>query len=165
MPGYTPLRFRKFPGKTLPQVIFADPDFFFWLHSRGTLYGTLRREADEIYRKATSIRLPQPGMVAEYNFHPVAGFCGVDLVPVDRPAHEGCTRTLRLPVFDLSITSRARAYDKGGGKILVNAVKFHLFGDSHRRMTRQRCEDFFDNEANFARPAQRPMPGQEPQHA
>ena len=67
MPGYTPLMFGKFKGKTLPQVVFVDPDYFFWLHGKNILHGRLRQEADEIYGKATAIRLLQPGLVAEYS--------------------------------------------------------------------------------------------------
>ena len=153
--------FGKFTGKTLPQVVFADLDYFFWLHDENILHGRLRLEAEEIHRKATAIRLPQPGLVAEYTYHPALGFFGVDLVPENRAAHEGSARTTRLPFFNLSVPRMAAPYDKAGGRLLVRSVKFHLFGDPNFKMTRQRCEEFFDDDDNFGHPAAA-QPGGDP---
>jgi hypothetical protein len=152
---WTPLTFGKHAGKTLPQVSLTDADYFFWAYAQGALDKTapLRQQAEDVNRRARAIRIHQTGiepLVAEYAVHPALGkFVGVEVVPASSPAHQGYTRTFRLPVFDLSVPSRISAYDKSGSRALVKAVKFYVFGDSNCRLTKQLCEEFFDDDANF----------------
>jgi hypothetical protein len=151
---WTPLNFGKHNGKTLPQVVFADPDWFFWAHEKGVFEnrGRLRREANEIYQRATSIKVPQEDdeekWVAEYGMHK-GRFCNVEVVPKSRERHHGSTTTFRRTVFDLSFPRQISSYDKGGCRLLVRSLKFYLFGDEHCRLTKQRCEEFFDDDSNF----------------
>jgi hypothetical protein len=56
--------------------------------------------------------------------------------------------TLRLPYLDLSRVSRAKAYDKKGGRCVIRHFRFLYFG-AGTRLTKQRCEEFFDDESNF----------------
>src|SRR5438876_986407 len=56
--AWTELKFGKHKGKTLPQVLFSDPDWFFWASEQQTFRGAQRREADLIYVRATHIRIP-----------------------------------------------------------------------------------------------------------
>ncbi len=54
--------------------------------------------------------------------------------------------------FFLSASTLPRfsaSYDKRRGRLLVRAAKFHPFGDACFRMTRERCEEFFDDDENF----------------
>ncbi len=152
---WTPLTFGKYAGKTLPQIVFADPDWFFWAFEEAVFDScfSLQSQAKEVHRRATSIKVPQTGtdeLIAEYAFHPSDGkFCGVEVVPKSRPRHQGTTGTRRLPVFDLSLPRRLATYDKLGCKLLVATLKFYLFGDEHCRLTTKRCEDFFENDSNF----------------
>jgi hypothetical protein len=152
---WSDLRFGRYKGDNLPKVLFADPDWFFWAYDEEAFQGTQEREADIIYVRATNIRIPQPNgqkLVAEYMIHPSVGkFSGMELVPEDRPAHEGSTPTFRRNVIDLSIPRQISEYDKTGGKILIQSVKFHYFGNQSARMTKPRCEDFFNDPANFSR--------------
>jgi hypothetical protein len=55
-----------------------------------------------------------------------------------------------MDVIDLSVPYQIKKYDKAGGKLLVRAVKFHLFGSVRARLTAKRCAAFFDDERNFA---------------
>ncbi len=55
------LEFGEHKGKSLPQVIFSDPDWFFWAYETRIFKGAQEDEAREIYRKATSIKIPQKG--------------------------------------------------------------------------------------------------------
>jgi hypothetical protein len=152
---WTTLTFGKHKGKTLPQVVFADPDWFFWALDEGVFErrGKLRDEAQEINQKATSIKIPQTGserLVAEYGTHPgVRRFCNVEVVPKSRPHHGDSTATMRLDVFDLSVPRRIANYDKMGCRMLVSSLKFYLFSDENCRMTKKRCEEFFDDDSNF----------------
>ena len=59
--AWTKLWFSKHKGKTLPQVMFSDPDWFFWAFENGVFgeKGRLEAEAKDVYRKAQSIKIPQ----------------------------------------------------------------------------------------------------------
>lgn len=155
--AWSPLRFGKHKGKTLPQVLFHDPEWFFWAYEDERLFKDsppmLRREADTLYARARSIRIPQNGSetrVVEYEFYPgTEKFCGFEIVEESRPRHEGSTGTSRSTHIDMSIPRRQADYDKLGFKLLVDELKQVFFGDSEWRMTKGRCEAFFDDAANF----------------
>lgn len=153
---WSELRFGKHSGKTLPQVIFSDPDWFFWaidnkvFDNKGPL---VKKEAADIERKATSIRIPNNAdkkLVAEYIIHsPTGKFARMQIIPADRGQHQGSSPTFRSDVIDMSAPRQFANYDKLGGNLLVSSVKFALFGDKSAKMTRKRCDDFFDNARNF----------------
>jgi hypothetical protein len=151
---WTTLKFGKHEGNTLPQVIFSDPDWFFWAVEEGIIKSEkLKREAQDIYRKARSIKIPQKGdqkLVAEYGFSPVDGkFCDLEIVPISQPSHAGSTGTFRKKVIDLGIPREVAKYDKLGCRLLLKQVKAVLFGNESYQITKNRCERFFDNDENF----------------
>ena len=154
--NWTKLEFGKHRGRTLPQVMFSDADWFFWLHANPlpTNNNVRGSEVEEIYRKSTSIKVPQTGdekMVAEYIIDPRNhNFRRLDLVPVSRPPHQGYSQTFRLPVIDMAKVWEIAKYDKSGYQRLISDLKLYLFGSRRVRMTKQRCEAFFDDDANFA---------------
>lgn len=144
--------FGKHKGKTLPQIVFADPDWFFWaLENDAFKSAALKKQAQEIYRKATRIKIPDGDKsLVEYVIHPSVGkLADVKVVPADQPEHEGASPTHRSKYFDLSIPRRIAPYDKMGGRITVDAVKHYVFDNPKARLTRQRCEGFFDNPKHF----------------
>ena len=152
---WSELEFGKHAGKTLPQVMFSDPDWFFWAYDSGAFNGdpSLKKESEEIHAKSTAIQVPQRGegkMVVEYTIHkPTHKFNGLDLVPESKPHHKGSSVTFRRSVIDMSLVRQIAKYDKLGYKRLIRDLKHLLFGDSRIRMTKQRCEDFFSDHANF----------------
>jgi hypothetical protein len=153
---WTTLNFGKHNGKTLPQVMFADPDWFFWAYEEGVFRGSLAEEAEEVYRKACSIRVPsgailnEQEVVVEYYIHtPTGKFAKFELVPASRPSHLGSSPAFRSKAIDLSVPRRITPYDKLGGSSMISKLKYYLFGDSSYRMTRRRCEEFFEDDANF----------------
>jgi hypothetical protein len=146
------LQFGKHKGKTLPQVLFTDPDWFFWAYDEEGVRERLGAEGAELYRRATRILIPQEGpeeLVAEYVIHPDGTFADLNIIPKSRPAHEGGSPTVRYTYIDLSFPRRLRGYDKLGCKMLVAALKGVYFGDTKARMTQQRCEKFFEDKKNF----------------
>ena len=160
--NWTKLEFGKHRGRTLPQVMFCDADWFFWLHANPlpTNNNVRGSEVEEIYRKSTSIKVPQTGdekMVAEYIIDPRNhNFRGLDLVPASRPPHQGYSQAFRLPVINMAKVWEIATYDKRGYHRLIGDLKLYLFGSRRVRMTKQRCEAFFDDDANFVlAPAQR----------
>ena len=48
--------FGKHKGKTFPEIILQDPDWFFWALPK--LYGKLADEAEELARRARTIKIP-----------------------------------------------------------------------------------------------------------
>lgn len=157
--AWTKLWFGKHEGTTLPRVIFLDPDWFFWAVEGGVFKGKrkLEKEASEIYLKARHIKIPQivegEKLVAEYGFHPTScKFADLEIVPASQPHHTGSTLTYRKGVIDLGIAREQAAYDKLGSRLLVKGVKSYLFDDESYRMTKRRCEEFFDDDDNFYLP-------------
>ena len=154
--AWSVLSFGRHSGKTLPQVIFADPDWFFWAEETGIFESrgeTLRTEADEIGRRARAIRIPNnesQQRVAEYFIHgPTGKFSHMEIVPLDRPQHPGASVTFRKKYIDMSMARQIAPYDKLGNRSLIASVKHILLGKENARMNRKRCDDFFDNPANF----------------
>jgi hypothetical protein len=43
---------------------------------------------------------------------------------------------------------RGKKYNKRAGRILIRDFRIHYFG-KHKRLTKQRCEEFFSNDKNF----------------
>jgi len=154
--AWTELWFGKHKGKTLPQLVFSDPDYFFWAMETGVFdsKGRLESEAHDVYQKAISIKIPTIGneqLVAEYAVHPsMRGCVGIEVVPKTRPEHKGSTQTFRRPVIDMSVPRGIANYDKTGYRIFVRSLKFYLFRDEHCRLTKKICEQFFDDPNNFA---------------
>jgi hypothetical protein len=146
-----PLPFGKHKGKTLPQVVFSNPDWFFWACENNWFDGrpVLRHEAKIVFDTATSIPVPQEAgkerRVVEYNIGPDGKCWGFDLVPASSPRHEGTTTTARRESIDLSYPRRLKNYDKLSYHIFLRSLKFHLFGSETKRMTRQACEKFFED--------------------
>ncbi len=153
--SWSPLYFGKHQGKTLPQIVLTDPDWFFWAVENGVFQnkGSLAQEAEEVARKATRIRIPDAEgeeRVAEYIIHPpTRKFSHMDIVPADQPGDKGSSPTFRSHVIDLSVPRKIARYDKLGCRSLLSSVKYTLFGNKSARMTKQRCEEFFDNPDNF----------------
>jgi hypothetical protein len=151
---WKPVSFGKHRGKTLPQILFKDPDWFFWALEEDVFRGKHpEREITDIAQKAQNIA-PKEGtpesMLVQYTIHPIVEkLADVDLVPHSRPAHEGSSPTQRKHCFDLSFGRELANYDKTGADIIIRAIKFHYFGDCGYRMTKARCEAFFDEPSNF----------------
>jgi hypothetical protein len=148
------LQFGNYKGKTLPQVVFQDPDWFFWAVENGKFYyKTQAVEARELFRKATSIRIPQrenEDLVAEYFIHPLTGkFARFKLVPRSKPEHKGASAAFRSDSISLRTPRELAPYDKLGSKLMIRTLKYYLFGSENIRMTKKRCEDFFEDDTNF----------------
>jgi len=152
--AWTKVQKGRYRGKTIPQIIFSNPDYFFWAYEKKDFFeGKLLEEAREVYRKATSIKIPQPQqgekLVVEYAFMPSVGtFCDFELVPFSRPPHKGSTPTYRKDVIDMSIPRQRKRYDKLGYKLFLKSLKVYIFGLPYR-FTKKNCENFFEDDDNF----------------
>ena len=153
--SWTELNFGKHTGKTLPQVLFTDPDWFFWAVETKVFAKrpAFASEAGILNTRARSIKIPTTkagGTVVEYVLHaPTGKFSHFDIVPSERNRHEGSSPTFRLNVIDMSVPRRIAPYDKLGCKSLVTSLKFHVFGKEAARITKARAEEFFSDNSNF----------------
>lgn len=148
------LNFGKYKGKTLPQVLFIDPDWFFWAIENNRFSSNYAKDVAVLNSRARNIRIPQKDtprkLVAEYYIHPQTNsFDHMELVPVSLPFHDGATRTERKPVIDLRLPYEISNFDKTGNTSLLQSVKKLYFGDHEYRMTKKRAEAFFENIDNF----------------
>jgi hypothetical protein len=153
--SWSSVHFGKYKSKSLPQIIFSDPDWFFWAYedNRFESKGILYNEAQDIYNKSRNIKIPENNgvkMIAEYVIHPdTMKFAQLDLVPPDRPEHIGSSPNHRIDTIDLSFPWQMAKYDKLGNKLMLSYVKYYLFGSENYKMTKKRCEAFFDDNDNF----------------
>ena len=152
---WTTLKFGTHAGKSLPQIIISDPDWFFWAVARGVFTGTLAAEAEDLVKMATAIKIPKPHSKrwrVEYRYEDTGSFLGFEFVRAN--SHCGHHST-RLPHLDLSCVRRGKAYDKKGCRNLLRDFRRRYFGKS-ASATKRRCEEFFSNPKNFVRPSTRP---------
>ena len=146
----TVLTFGKHAGKTLPQVLFNDPDWFYWAMEKNYFKdkGKLLDEAQELYHKSINIRIPQNNkeqLKVEYAYYKEK-YDSIEIVSIDKPHHGG---TIRKNNIDLSMPRKTKRFDKKGCKMLVADFKEIKFGKKSYRMTKKRCEEFFANDDNF----------------
>jgi hypothetical protein len=150
---WTVLTFGKHKGKTFPQVMFCDPDWFFHAWENRYFKGCLLVEAHEIYRKSCLIRVSEDGgekRFVEYVFDWGTGKFGtLRMVTGDTEAYQSVTKNMILKVIDMRIPRQTMKYDKTGYKNFLFAMKKILFGDPLCKMTKRRCEDFFEDGSNF----------------
>jgi hypothetical protein len=159
--AWSKVSFGKHAGKTLPQIVFADPDWFFWAVEQGSFDGQLKTEAEKLNTRACSIRIPtQDGkeFVADYFMHPPTGkLDSMVIVPASRPQDHRKHLILRKKVIDLGMAHVIRPYDKQGCANLITSAKQALLGKLGGltktgrlpRMSKKRCEAFFDDPKNF----------------
>jgi hypothetical protein len=144
---WSKLWFGKHEGKSLPQVIFRDLDWFLWAYENGVLTNAYKTEAEELFTKITHIKLPgeynEPMVVEYYTDRSTGKFVGFRIVP-ERDEREG----VRSRLIDLTIPRSICSYDKLGNKLMMAKVKALFFG-SNTRMIASRCEAFFNDELHF----------------
>ena len=151
--GWSILTFGKHKGKTLPQVALEDPDWFFIAYERGEFTRRkLLSEANEMFEKATSIKVPYAEgerRVAEYSVDPFTRkFLTVKIVPQSHPFGLESVWKFRKRVIDLTVPRNLLFIDTTGGERIALQVKDLLFGKDIE-LTRETCEGFFNDEANF----------------
>ena len=138
-------------NRTLPEVMFKDPDWFFFLYFNKKFYRDLLDEVEDVYLKACHIRIPgnEGGdLVAEYVFSR-GEFIELRIVPRERPVEATGTQTIRKNAIDMSVLYSQRGYDKRGYRVFMRDMKEILFGNASARMSKERCEKFFNNSQNF----------------
>jgi len=148
------LIFGKHTGKTLPQVVLEDPDWFFIAYERGEFVRNKQflSESNRIFDKASSVKVPSTGgerMVAEYSIDPFTRkFSAIEVVPELAPFNPEWIWSFRKRVIDLTAARNILFSDTTGGERIALQVKDLLFGKDSK-LTRELCERFFNDEGNF----------------
>ena len=151
---WTILNFGKHKGKTLPQVMFIDPDWFFWAYKNSVFknMGNIETEAKNILAKAMAIRIPEINgkkYFVRYKLHkPRNKFANLELILADYYNYLTNKPNLVFDRINMQFPLTLKQYDKSGFKRLLYDMKKILFG-SIVRMTKNKCEEFFSNDANF----------------
>jgi hypothetical protein len=138
--------FGKYKGKTLPEIIVRDADWFFWTLPK--LYGKPAKEGQELARKAQAIKIPNrygKHLEVEYRFGMDHRFCGFGFVKAEAQRSQW---TIRLPYLDLKRPLRGKKYNKRACRIMRRDFRRNYFGE-HKRLTKELCEKFFSNDKNF----------------
>jgi hypothetical protein len=151
---WTTLKFGTHAGKSLPQIIVSDADWFFWAIHAGVFEGRLAAEAEDLVKKATAIKIPKSHPKrwrVEYRYEDKGKFLGFEFVRAN--SHCGHHST-RLPHLDLSCVRRGKAYDKKGCRNLLR--DFRRFCLGKKSATKRRCEKFFSKSKNFVRSSRKP---------
>ena len=146
--NWTIVNFGKHKGKCLPQIIFKDADWFFHLYENDYFKGTQAHEANELYLRVRSIKVPPINgkkMLVEYFFHPNGKFGTMQLIP-DGP---DLGRLNVASSIDFYVPRTRSHLDKTGYKNFVFALKAILFRNPSLRMNRRACEAFFNDDENF----------------
>jgi hypothetical protein len=139
--------FGKYRGNTLPGIVVQDPDWFYWMVPK--LYGKLGKEARDLARRIQAIKIPKPAAyrwAVEYRYDCDQRFRGFEFVRAG--SDFSCRWATRLPHLDLTWPLRQKRYDKRAGRIVIGEFRRQFFGEQ-RRLTKQRCEEFFSNDDNF----------------
>ena len=142
--------------KTLPQIMFSDPDWFFWSMSNvdwSKKSRKLQEEIELINHRCRNIKIPNNAdrsLEIEYLIHPpTKKFGGFSVVPKERPIHRGSSPAYRNSKLDLSFPKQFASYDKSGYKHFLDNFKFYIGGNSKLRFTKEYCENFYSNPDNF----------------
>lgn len=150
---WTTLAIGKHKGKSLPQIILSDPDYFYWAAEQENFFrGRLAAEAKKLLIRAERIKIPKKNpddWSVEYVFTPEGRFARFQIVHADQPDHLGSSLTSRSPYLSFSVVRASKHYDKLGYKLFLRSFKFHYFGDESARLTQAKCDAFFDDLDNF----------------
>lgn len=112
--------------------------------------GKYLEEAQDIFSKASAFKVPPRNGVplfVEYVVDKMGLFATINLLPVGT-GYIGPYET--KPVIDMGFPRQQKNYDKLGYKNLLKVMRGVLFGEKRTRLTRDRCEEFFDDPENFA---------------
>ena len=152
---WTKLGFGKHKGRTFPQIIFCDPDWFFWAMENEIFeepYG--RRylaEANKIYNRARNVKIPYNEVgdqVVEHTATPWDhSYVRFDIIDKSQGKHAGSSPTYLSDRIDFGFPRQLSSYDKSGYRGFLHSFKFYVTG--YITITPKVAEAFFDDEGNF----------------
>ena len=146
---WSELTFGRHQGKTLPQIVLSDPDWFFWALRKKVFCSPLAGEVKDIAYKICHIKIPRPNP-EDWKFEFICNSDGklldLRLLRAEDAVYGHVNKQI-IGVLDMSWPRLWGGYGKSSGKLLLAAIRHYYFDGS--RMTKARCEVFFSNNANF----------------
>ena len=148
------IKFGKHKGKSLPEVILHDPDWFFWAVKEHVFnkHPGLLAEARDLSYKARNIKIPKPNS-HEWRIRYVTTldgkFAKFDIIEASTPCSHDSPTMLRDDHLDLAVPRSLKEYDKLGSRLLLKKFKHYFLGSQNARLTKRWCEEFFANSNNF----------------
>jgi hypothetical protein len=153
------LGFGRYRSKTLEWLFFNDPGYVWWMIDDGAeknLKEAARTRFDQLVRRAKQLAVPgkcrhcdKPISRMSVIEHPSGGLARVDFFCEKCHHGDGSHSLLTTPAF--YTPDFFKSYDKLGGKILVDAIKYAYYGKKVQ-MTQTKMEEFFDKPSNFVNP-------------
>jgi len=163
---WTKLNFGKHKGKTLPQIIFIDADWFFWAYENNVFKknNILKNESNVLYKRTTHIKPPLNNFVKHFiNYDNTSfgfSFISKDIAKSkyseylednyfdkDYENFDNTYFTIKKNI-DLSFPRQQKVYDKKGYKNFIKQLKNYIFDG--KRATKDKTENFFNNINNFS---------------
>ena len=145
---------KKHKGKSLPEVILHDPDWFFWAVEAHYFrkHPDLQAEARDLSYKACNIKIPRANP-QEWRIRYVTTrdgkFADFEIIDAATPLSHDLPTMWRHVHLDLAVPRSLKRYDKLGYKLLLKRFRHHFLGSTRTPLTKRWCEDFFANSNNF----------------
>lgn len=140
-------------GKTLPQVVLSDPDFFFSVTTDHPRFSGIQMQALIISARARNIAIPSVGGVKRVALYLMDSrdrnrFSEVILVPETQVLPPGFPRCERRNVLDLSVPRFLAPLDWDPGKKMLPLIRQLFFGGA-KRLARDDVHAFFNDTSKF----------------
>lgn len=156
---------KKVIGKTLPQIMFIDPDWFYtqYEYKDSFLRKKFVDQAEMIYKRSRNIKPLNGHYIKYFLFYDGSsdGFVPITINEAEEKYKECIEKSVFLENIDMldsqKFTIRKRIdlkypkelknYDKKSYKIFITQVKEYL--NMNKRITEKQAIDFFENNNNF----------------
>lgn len=152
-------------GRTLPQILFIDPDWFFYQYMLRDSFLKKRHkhDAEKLYYRAKNIKPPM-GKYIKYFIHndgsswsfslidkveakeKFSAWIGREIAFQDKECLEATPFTI-LDRVDMSFPYKQKSYDKLGNKLFIQSLKDCIL--QTKVLRKEKIEAFFSDEENF----------------
>lgn len=150
---WTLLDFGKYETKSLPEIIFSDPDYFIWCFEHDIFRRTpqLESESEFLYERIRSIKIPDNAnreLVAQFSLDKDTGeLKRLKIIPVYK--YKTKLDIYRSSIIDLTFPRTYNYSDPHITKWFLKPLFSIIFQDFHHQPSKTECEDFFNNDDNF----------------
>lgn len=138
--------------KTLPEIIFEDPDYFLWGYEKNIFSKSisLQYEADELYDKIRNMKIPENDdnkLVCEFCKNPKTG--KLDILQLNNcfDRDKNCVYSNRS--IDISLPRNYEINPLENTNVLLPQLFKILFGDANIKPSKNLCIEYFNDESNF----------------
>ena len=150
---WTTINYRNHKSRSLPELIFEDADLFFHMYENKFFHYDLAKEAEVLYRRARSIKVPpkngQNMLVKYFSYYDSKSKKDKFLMMKHIPDGSEPGRYKISSWIDFYVPRSYSDFDKTGYENFVRMLKGILFGNRSYRMNTLDCEIFFNRQRYF----------------